>query len=698
MLLERLEVKWFMDNRQLLLNLIVKVQDEIYNNSEYVLCNQLIQKIGAVLLSNSDNNIDLDNICNLTDEEMSMFSSFECRRIINSIRAISNKNGWRVETVYKLIKVLHNDITENKMKDFKCNIDKYNELYKIFEQGLFGDNYTLVLDFIKMCLDKNIISYQDAFNLNFYILNESKIDKSKKTYTEETGVVELKVNYENHENIRDQIQEIFSKYDYSYDMTKMGDLDDMLVKYVDLTYLDYILSKFKDYGVNLNDLYLRKQAFYNIIIDNDKYTFDSIIKFIDSNECSLSCLLRIPSIFAKRKTSYVDRVRNDNGDVDNIIEISGSNIDFFNNIEIYKELTDVKVINDECLRRIGKFLCTPTSIVRKNLLLLERYKIIGENSIPNSIISLCGCNTEYIIDRIIEAGLYDTNLSYKIDKNGVVKQSKGIYLLDGDSSPLKFYKMKRAFDFGESIFSSNGVIKKVIIDDNESYFGVSLMDDNGSLVVVQDADILMSYREYILRKDLPDVLKQKLIDKKMFSDEVLAFYFDNLYNYRVYTPVDIFAASDKLPYTNLKGERIQSVFDSDFKDVISEEDIKLLSLDNTIKTLDNTIYCDVNGNSRNLKTSEFTYEFSHPKYPNVSVIVSRYKVLRLCKLLKEDGSWIYSESSNIDKVNTLLSVITKDMILSEVEIMMLKFVIKKVLSDGIIKVQDVKVKNRGGAR
>jgi len=678
----------------MLFDLIEKCRNNLFDTREYIVCNQLFQKIGAVLLSNSDEtNIDLSNICNLTEEELSMFSSPECRRIIISLKEISKKKGWRIDTVFKLVRVLQQDMTNNKMNEFKKKVDKLDELFRVCEQGLFQDNYNLVLDFIKMCLDNKYLSYNDAIHLNFYVLKESKTNKSKNVHEEELEVVELKENHDNLENVRVRIQEVFQKYGYFYDEKKMGDLDNKFVKYVDVSYLEYVLSKFKNYNVSLNELYLRKRAFCNIIIDNDKDAFDSIIDFLDTNECTLSTLLRIPAVFSKRKKNYVERVGNEGEAASSIFEISGANKDFFDNIEIYKKLANVNVIKDTDLNKISKFLCTPSSVVNKNLLLLKRYMIIDKDSLPKSIISLCGNDTEYIIDRIIEVGLYDSYLSSRVTKDGEIKRPRGTYFLDGDNNPFKFYKMKRANDLGQSILASNGGIRKVFKDNTESYMGITLKSNAGNdFDIVQEPLSLDTIKgiDPSLRKNLPDFIQHKIDDGRISQDRVALLYFDNLYRYNIFSPVDIFAVSDKLAYTNLKGERIKGVFNKDFKEVISLDDIKNLTHDSIIKILDEAIYCDSYGNSRLLKTSELTYEFSHPSFPNVNVIVSRYKVLRLCKLLKEDGSWVNDMSSNIDKENTLLSVIVKDMIVSEVELMMLRTTVKKILADGLIKVFEIK--------
>ena len=84
----------------------------------------------------------------------------------------------------------------------------------------------------------------------------------------------------------------------------------------------------------------------------------------------------------------------------------------------------------------------------------------------------------------------------------------------------------------------------------------------------------------------------------------------------------------------------------------------------------------------------------HPDFPNVRVIISRYKVLRLCKLLKEDGCWINFDFSKEDKENTMLSVLLKDTIVSEVEMLMMREIIKNVINYGMINVSSLDTYSR----
>jgi hypothetical protein len=109
----------------------------------------------------------------------------------------------------------------------------------------------------------------------------------------------------------------------------------------------------------------------------------------------------------------------------------------------------------------------------------------------------------------------------------------------------------------------------------------------------------------------------------------------------------------------------------DFESVMNVEEFSEIENDPFIKLLDNSV-----------KINDVAYEFKHPSLINHSVIISRYKVLRLCKLLKENGCWIVNNSSDIDKENTLLSVVIKDTIVCETEMVLLRFSIRKLLSNG----------------
>lgn len=688
----------------MLIELIKKYEEILENNREYVLCNQILTKLASSMIT-TDNDIvrlELLEICNLSKEELSMFTSSECERIIASLKVISQKKGWRVGTVVKLIKRLQQDVLENKIQGFKKQKDGLDELYKIVDQRLYVEKYNLILDFIKLSFENKILSITDAINLNFYVLEQCCNYKSDKEQEKDAEIVGIYENIESDEVVRKGLHEIFSKYGYSYDSKRMGEIDNRIVKFVNLKYADYILSKFKQYGVENDEIYFRKRALYNIIMDGDRETFDSILDFVDKNECSFSYLLSIPAIFAKSKKSYVEKNLTRKNSDGFQFELFGANGDFFENVALYKERTGISIIKTSDLENLGKFLCTPASLVKKNLMLLEKYNIITKGTLPKAIFALCGYDTEYIIDRFIEAGLYDDYLCARVNKNGEVKQARGTYFLNDDNNPLKFYKMKRANDMGESILASNGGIKRVFRDNTEEFMGItSTINEVGKLSIIQKP-LPMEVMDGIdpsVKKNLPDMLQHKIEEGRIPQSLISSVYFNNLYKYKIVSPIEIFAASDKNSVTNLKGDRISLVFKNDYQDVISTEEMKVVSMDSFIQLLDTVGYSDSDGNFKPLKTSEFKYEFSYPGFPNINIIVSRQKVLRLCKLLKDNSCWVNQESSNIDKENTLLSVIMKEMIISDTEMIVLRMAIRQFLTNQMIKVFEIKdTKEKRGTR
>ena len=676
-----------MDSKRILFDLIEKCRTKITKNREYIICNSLLEKIGATILKNEaeESELDLTDILNLTDEELSMFALPDSIRIISSLKMLVNKKGWRADTVLKLVKKLKEDLINNKMKEFDKEKDSLDEFYKIIDEDLFLENSDLILEFIKLGVENKMLSMSDAIKLNFYVLSKCNVNSSIDD-KDDIEVVALSENIETSEIVRKKIASIFGRYGYEYDANKMGEFDEKLVKYADLEYLAYILSKFKEYNVDSKTLYSRKIAFCNIVLDNDRGVFNSILNFIDTNNCTLSTLLSIPSIFFKRKKSYVVNGKvnkpSRNSDEDSVVlEISGAYQDFFENIVLYKQLSGDIVFDDEDFMRLGKFLCTPNSLIRKNIKILEKYGIISSGEFPKAIVSMCGENTEYIIDRIIEAGLFEQFLLDRVNNSGELKPARGTYYLDGDSNPFRFYKMRRANDIGDPILTSTGGIKKVFIDNNTAYNGIRMVPTDEGFDIVQD-QLPISFIESIdpgVRKILPSFIQSKIGDG--YDENII---FELLYKYNVYNAVDAFAYSDARMLTTLKGDQIQKALNKDYKRTITLEDIKSVNSDKYIKMLDSAVYCDMDGNSVPLKKNDLVYEFFYTDGSDNKLVISRLKVLRLCRLLKEEHCWLTKKSSDFEIENTILAILQKDSILSEMDTMILRATIRAILANGII--------------
>ena len=652
-----------MENKNLLLKLIDEYRNLIINSSDYVLSMSVLDKLNAFCTegNNGEIKVDFEVIGNITEEELKVFS-VDSMRIIAALLLLSSKSGWRIETVKKLIKKLEEDIMANKTDKFLKEKDSFDKLYKIIENELYLDNYMLIFEFINSSVEAGMLSLKDAISLNFYLLRECSV--KGKTYNDLDIEIAKVQNEEDHDEMIDAMRYIFYVNGYEYDENKLEELEDKFLKYVDFDYVSYVLAMFKKYNVEDSDLYTRIRTFYCIIIDNDKETFNAILKFVDENNCNLKTLLAIPSIFSKKKRRYRERNRTNNGDdyERDLFEICGAQQDFFENIELYKKLNGIDNIDDVQFIGLSKFLCTPSLVVNRNLQLLRLYKIVDKDKFPKSVVSLCGNSVEYLIDRYIETGLYEQYLASRYSTSGEQKAPRGTSYLDRDSNPFRFYKLKLAISLGYNVFASNKGIQKIFYDDSASYMGLSLETlENGTQQIVQ---------------------KPFEIDRKIpFSTDGSISAFEFFYDYKVINPISIFESSSNLS-SKIKGERINGVFSNDYKNVLTNDEIKELENDPIITMLDNCVCVNSSGEASDAKVSDIRYEFTHASLPDVKVIISRYKVLRLCKLLKLDGIWI-NNLANEDVLNIILCVLLKDTIVSDAEIGVLKLNISEMLINNL---------------
>ena len=323
-----------MGNKNMLLNLIEKYRDILLNNPDYVKSQNVLEKLESFVIRNGDSiELNFDAISKITADDIKVFTSPRCDRIITSFATLSSKKGWRIESVVSLIKELELDIIENKLSQMSENKKELDELYRLVSNGLIIDNYEKLLSFVNDSVEKNLISMEDGFALNFYILRECTINN--RNLDDELEIVELKISNDDISLVRESLKKIFLEYGYEYSSLKLGDLEEKLLKYVDIDYVSYVLSMFNKYGIDNNTLYLRKKTFYSIVIDNNRETFDAILEFIDNNDCSLKTLLSMPAIFSKKKRKYMERNKNINNALSSnkdLLEIYGVQQDFFDNL------------------------------------------------------------------------------------------------------------------------------------------------------------------------------------------------------------------------------------------------------------------------------------------------------------------------------------------------------------------------------
>ena len=141
-----------MDNyNKILNNLVKKYRDTLTSSHEYVTCCRLKKKIEDSIIDDNLNNIRInyDKICSITDEELGMFKSLDCEKIVKSIPLILKMSGFknRDASVLKNLLFLRDDLLNNKFKSFSQHEKSLDVLSEIINENLYKKNYNIVLDF-----------------------------------------------------------------------------------------------------------------------------------------------------------------------------------------------------------------------------------------------------------------------------------------------------------------------------------------------------------------------------------------------------------------------------------------------------------------------------------------------------------------------------------------------------------------------
>ena len=87
-----------MDNyNKILINLVKKYTDTLTSSHEYVTCRRLIKKIEGSIIDDDPNNVKIDynKISSITKEEIEMFTSPNCEKILKSIPLILQMSGFK---------------------------------------------------------------------------------------------------------------------------------------------------------------------------------------------------------------------------------------------------------------------------------------------------------------------------------------------------------------------------------------------------------------------------------------------------------------------------------------------------------------------------------------------------------------------------------------------------------------------------
>jgi len=634
-----------------LVNIINKVKDLVNANEKYTKYMQLLNKLNKIVEN-------LSNVSNIDENDIELFEHPDAIKYINGINyfyingihdfsEIKTAINWLKDRV---IYILENNEELLNLKNKIISLDKMLE--KINNDEI-DETF---LDFIKECYYNKTIDLETAIKLNLYIAK-----KSMNKVNEEDE--ELVVLVENKVSILEEIKEVFNKYGYDYNEINFNNKTrDRIERYANLEYLDYVLSILKENDITKENIEDRQLVIANIIICKEKDTLENILNFIKNNNCSLMELFEMGSIFHKRrkKFKFKDK-RNGGGNPPEEEIISGDYESFIKNISLYKKYhnlpEDYKISKIDFENRTTFFI-NPYERNINNLLILETYGILKKGEFPKTSSVLTGSNVRELIDRSIETGLFEYC-------------KKNLSFLEVDSKLFRWYKIKRAIDLGQKLIRGRG-LRKELKDDSDLY-GIKLRYNDGDIEIIQEQMTEEEIKK-LPRKGPDDFYKR--IDKTKLETVIFTLG----YKYRTYSIDELFVhtAFSKITLMRIKSlTNKKEKFDSSFLERQTDKYIQLL---------DNAILNDKN-DEHNCKIDERTYSFTNLYYPNVNVLISRYKVLNLVKQLKDNGMWINSKTNPIDIENLLLTVLLKDTVISEFEMNAVRLTIRNIINKNLEKIE-----------
>lgn len=638
-----------MDYNNKLISLIEKQKELIITNSKYKQYINLLNKINVCLS-------DFSKITEINENDIELFNDPKAVKYIagieyfyrtgniTDINEIKNAINWLKD---RILSIIENDKELNEVKD---SIIAYDKMIENINKNKYDET---ILEFIKDCYYKKLIDVETAIKLNLYVAKNSmeNIDEQE----------EITVLEENTTPILEEIKQIFNKYGYDYDTMNLNTKTrEKIEKYAKLDYLDYVLSILKENQVSLQDFEDRQGVISNIIIYQDKESLEGIREFIKNNNCRIQDLFEIGNIFHKRKRKFQFKSGNIGGPSPSLESVSGAYESFMKNIELYKKYKnlpeDYKISKDDFTDRTLYFI-TPHEKILENFTILQAYGILNDGEFPEKCSMLCGANVQFLLDRFIEAGLYDYC-------------KKNPSSLELEYKNFRWYKIKRAIDLNENLERGRGLRKE--LKDDSSLYGISYVTEGTQMLILQE-QMTIEQMEMCLKK-LPYFIREKI-----YPEKVLGTTFNMCYRYGTYDIEDIFRTTElsKAKLARIKGTVNQ-------KDKISP-DFSEIENDYYIRMLDNAVVSDQDNNQFNCKVDDKTYMITNKYYPGVKVLISRYKVLNIVRKLKENNLWIDTKNNNVDIENYLLVALLNETILSEIETHAVRLTIRTILNNELTK-------------
>lgn len=666
---------------------------------------------------------DLEQIDSISLDKITFVKDETKNDIENAITAINNIKSLSIlgfdydeaeikENIQKIITKLKEE--QNNNEELKKYNNKVIELQKIIEikESNFAEDLDTMFNFLYASYKDNLISIEEYIKLNSYITlkhmeskklaNDSKIEdetsipaKENKTKIhqelddDDSQMEEIIITNNIDEDIiklQEKLPILFSNKGYDYE-TLLAKTKQDIEKFVkNENNIVQVLTFLSNHGISQYELMTHQKVISKIFIYYEPNAIEEINKFLEKNQkTKLTTLLTMGSIFFSRKRKYTikDNKNEQPSPPKSSDTPEGSLEDFATNVSLYKKFVgyeeEYKMTDDDFRRRI-EFFTTSTKVIERNLNILKEYNLVLQDEKTGRLLntispqknefltsSLLGRNTEYIMDRCIEANLYEYVLKYKS-------------ILMRPDFPLIWYKIKRANSIKEEIYAPGGKIIGKFKKDSEEYNGIKrVTNEKGNQIgIVQEnmtmKDLLKGER-YFKNITIPD------------PDEYAQKEFQYFYKYNIYKPKDIvekFKKQDKI-----SNEKIKSIHDilEDYylrnkeitNEVIDDEIIKSLENIGT-KTITMTTKFTIKNQELETKTAitrsdnglAYQITIENSNWPKVELTISRLKVLKICSLLKQNNLWIKDNSNEEEIAALILISLTKDTILSEAELEALK--------------------------
>ena len=693
-----------MTYKEKLLKIISDEKEKIMNSEDVQRYKRSFEIANKIMLDILDdftkiNTITEDDLTYMEEDAVEVIKGIKYLCEINAIQSEDSKSEIK-GLLYKLLKL---NVTNKVFKDKNFyNLDrKLSEILDDAEilEGDLETNYDKVTKLIEKYNKKELLTAEEAIRFNIeigeIIAQKHRISENKEKETIDINEIpkepedpEEITTLEEIENNEETIKELFKEYGYNFEELNKT-TKELIIKYVDLEYAKYIMSKLSEY--KLSDEKLRDYQitiFQILICKEEKETFKKILEFVDNNECTLASLLKYTGIFHEQSKRIVLKGMQKNPDITSrqkdplgiYLNIKRNHQNFMKNIELYKQCEGNKKITDAILndaKQVG--LCIKHEKLLANLDILRRYEIVKPNGFPKSFTAVSAKYSEYQIDRFIECGLQE-----------YIKQNT--YYISKTAHPYKFYKIRRAIDLGMPLFSRRGLKAEYTSDPTlarNKIHGEKSENVNG--IYYQHKDIDNGKPAEIIQEEYTEEQYRMKNPRPIYGSYSKSSHYKYSYRFQECNPNYIFSkygrnTEEDAEIVNHLNQIFSLAKESEVE--VKDEDYAKATETTQIKIFDEGKCQTIDGEFP-IKVNNETYEFRAFRHPNAIIRISRLKVIKLFSLLNTytiNGKTIgqLCKNNNNSKntlVNIILAVVTNDSIISDWEIYYLRNIITSSLNE-----------------